>query len=290
MADNQAEQKQAAQPKEGEKPKGPTTLDRVVNDIWNGIFNPAIAAGAIGASAALFGIDGLAVAASFPAGRAVVEYAKADGKGQFTTAKLRDEAIAGALFTPLVWHGINATKQIPKAFGLDGLVTNILGYSVPLSPLVVGGVTAGILTPLVTAIYYPLSYLIEHKTFKGIGEDFKKNYMKGLIRTAPLTVLTSAAVGAAYAMPFLAPYLFPFLAITNIAYRILLSPEKLSIWKLAISPIYAPIYGAYYLARGAVGAAVSTVKGLASLVYKAYTALHDIGSEFGRPFATAPAR
>lgn len=293
MADNQQGQRQqAAQPKEGEKPKGPTTLDRVVNDIWNGIANPVIAAGAIGASAALFGIDGLAVSASFPVGRAIVEYARADGKGQFTTAKLRDEAIAGLAFVPLVKYGIDATKQIPKAFNLDDIVTfNILGNAVSISP-VVAGAAGLVLTPLVTALYYPLQYIIQNKTFKRIGEDFKKNYMKGLIRTAPLTIVTSVAVGISYAMPFLAPYLFPFLALTNIAYRMQLSPEKLSIWKLAILPVYMPIYGAYYLASGTVGAAVTTGKGLASLVYKAYIALHDTGLAFSRPLATAhaPAR
>jgi len=245
MADNQAEQKQVAQPKEGEKPK-PTTLDRVVNEVWTGIVNPSVAAGAIGASYLLFGLDGLAVAASFPAGRAIVEYARADGKGQFTTAKLRDESIAGALFTPPLWYGIEAIKQVPKAFNLADIVTfNILGTSLSISP-VVAGLTFGVLTPTLTALYYPLQYLIQNRTFKGLGKDFKKNYLKGLIRTAPLTALTSAAVGISYATPFLAPYLFPALAVANIAYRVLLSPEKISIGKLLISPVYVPIYGAYY--------------------------------------------
>lgn len=291
MADNQAEQKQAAQPKEGEKPKGPTTLDRVVNDVWSGIVNPVIAAGAIGASTALFGIDGLSVSSSFPAGRAVTEFTRKDGKGKLTTANLRDESIAGALFTPAVVYGVEAVKNIPKAFGLEGMVTDIMGYSVPVAPLVVGGVTGLALTPILNALYYPLQYLIQNKKFKGMGEDFKKNYFNGLVKTAPLTALASAAVGISYAMPVLAPYLFPALAALNIGYMVLLSPEKISAMKLLFSPITLPIYSAYYLAAGAVKTAYSSSGGLLKLIYNVLKGSHNTGLAFGKLGAAAqPAR
>ena len=164
MADKQQEGQQQAPPKEGEKPKQ-TTLDRVISEMWNGIANPAMAAGALGASYALFGLDGLSVASSFPVGMAIAEYARKDGKGQITTAKLRDEAISGALFTPALWYGIEAVKQAPKIFNLEDIVTfNILGASLSISP-VVAGLTFGVLTPALNALYYPLQYLIQNKKF-----------------------------------------------------------------------------------------------------------------------------
>jgi|GEM_PF-6965996 hypothetical protein len=287
MADNQHQEQAAqAQPKEGEKPKE-TTLDKVVKDVWNGIVNPSIAAGAIGASYGLFGLDGLSAAASFPVGRALVEFARKDGKGKLTTANLRDESIAGALFTPAVMYGIEAVKSIPKTFGLEGMVTNMLSYSVPVAPLVVGAATGLALSPILNALYYPLQYLIQNKKFKGMGEDFKKNYFSGLVKTAPLTALASAAVGVSYAMPVLAPYLFPALAALNIGYRVLLSPEKISAMKLLFSPITLPIYGAYYLAAGAVKTAYSASRGLFKLIYNTFKGAHDTGLAFGNSVAAA---
>jgi hypothetical protein len=287
MADNQHQEQAAqAQPKEGEKPKE-TTLDKVVKDVWNGIVNPSIAAGAIGASYGLFGLDGLSTAASFPVGRALVEFARKDGKGKLTTANLRDESIAGALFTPAVMYGIEAVKSIPKTFGLEGMVTNMLSYSVPVAPLVVGAATGLALSPILNALYYPLQYLIQNKKFKGMGEDFKKNYFSGLVKTAPLTALASAAVGVSYAMPVLAPYLFPALAALNIGYRVLLSPEKISAMKLLFSPITLPIYGAYYLAAGAVKTAYSASRGLFKLIYNTFKGAHDTGLAFGNSVAAA---
>ena len=282
MAEQAAEQK----PKEGEKPKGQTTLDRVVNEVWNGIVNPLIAAGAIGASYRLFGRDGLILALSFPLGRSLFEYAKADGKGKLTSGDVRDESISGAVFTGLTKYGVGAVNQVPKAFGLEGMVTDILGYSVSTGALAVGAATGLVLNPLLNAVYYPLQYLIQNKTFKGMGQDFKKNYVSSLIRTAPLSAITSVAVGLAYTMPAFVPFLFPYFALSGIAYRVLMSPEKINYLKLAFAPIILPIYGAYYLASGAVGASVSTVKGLASLVYNIFRGAHETGLAFGR---TAPA-
>jgi len=292
MADNQQQAEQTAQAPEGKKEeKKQPTLDRIVSEVWNGVFNPVIAAGAIGASTALFGMDGLSVSSSFPAGRAVTEFTRKDGKGKLTTANLRDESIAGALFTPPLWYGIEAVKQVPKAFNLDDIVTfNILGNSLSISP-VVAGLTFGVLTPTLTALYYPLQYLIQNKKFKGMGEDFKKNYFNGLIKTAPLTALASAAVAASYAMPVFAPYLFPALAALNIGYRVLLSPEKISAMKLLFSPITLPIYGASYLAVGAVKASYSAANGLVNLIYNTFKGAHNTGIAFGKPGAAAqPAR
>ena len=285
MADNQAEKPQAQDKKE-EKPKQSTTLESAIDESWHATkaaTNTLIGTGAIAGATALFGLDGLVTAASFPIGARIVK--KASGK-EFTTGNFRDEAIAGALFTPPLWYGIEAIKQVPKAFGLDDIVKfNILGTSMSISP-VVAGLTFGVLTPALTALYYPLQYVIQNKTFKGIGKDFKENYLKGLIRASPLTALTSAAVGAAYATPFLAPYLFPALAVANILYRVLLSPEKINYWKL--NPFrhpstYLPNFlNPFYLASDA-----------ASVMGKAYrgvtTAAYDIGSAIGSLFKKAPA-
>ena len=283
MADNQTPQ--APEAKKEEKPK-PTTLESAVNESSHAIkasTNTLIGTGAIAGATALFGLDGLVTAASFPIGGRIAQKARADGKGEFTSKNFRDESIAGALFTPPLWYGIETIKQVPKAFGIDDIVTaNILGQAVSISPTV-AGLTFGVLTPALTALYYPLQYLMQNKTFKGLGEDFKKNYLKGLIRTAPLTAITSAAVGVTYATPFLAPYLFPALAVANILYRVLLSPEKISYKKLFYPSTYLPNFmNPSYLASGAVSVLSKTYNKVTSAAY-------SIGSAIGSLFKKAPA-
>ena len=230
MADNQ-ENPQAHDKKE-EKPKAPTTLESVLKESSDAVkasTNTLLGTGAIAGATALFGLDGLILASSFPIGRAIHEYSKADGKGKFTSGNFRDESISGAIFTGLAKYGVDATLQVPKAFGLEGMVTNAFGYSISTGALVVGAATGLVLNPLLNAVYYPLQYLIQNKTFKGMGQDFKKNYVKSLIRTAPLSAITSVAVGLTYAMPAVfAPLLFPYFALSGLAYRVLMSPEKIS--------------------------------------------------------------
>jgi len=283
MADNPVDKPQAPEGKKEEKPKAPTTLESVVNEYSHAIkasTNALLGTGAIAGATALFGLDGLVTTASFPIGARIVK--KASGK-EFTTGNFRDEAIAGALFTPPLWYGVEAVKQAPKAFGLEGMVTNILGASVPISPLVVGGLAFGVLTPALTALYYPLQYVIQNKTFKGIGKDFKENYWKGFIRAAPLTALTSAAVGASYAIPAFAPYLFPILAAGSIFYRVLLSPEKIEYKRLLYPSTYLPnVLNPFYLAGG-----IATAAGKA--YNKATTAAYSLGSAIRNLFKTAPA-
>ena len=290
MADNnQEEQKpQTAQEKKEEKPKQPTTLESAVNESWHATkasTNALVGTGAIGAATALFGLDGLVTAASFPIGGLIES--RLAGK-PFTSKNFRDEALAGALFTPPLWYGIETIKQVPKAFGLDGVVTNILGASVPISPFIVGGLALGALTPALTALYYPLQYAIQNKSFKGIGKDFKENYWKGFKRTLPLTALTSAAIGATYALPYLAPYLFPALAVANIAYRVLLSKEKLNYSKLLNPLTYIPNFlNPFYLVSGAATATYKVGKGVFEAASAIGSTLYDKISKFFKT-ATAP--
>ena len=277
MADNPEEQK----PKNEEKKEEKTTLESVVkesSEAVKGFTNSAIGTAAIGASTALFGLDGLVTAASFPIGGLIES--KLSGK-EFKSKHFRDEAIAGALFTPSLWYGLNTIKQVPKAFGLDGIVTNILGASVPISPLVVSGLFIG-LTPALTALYYPLQYVIQNKTFKGIGKDFKEHYTKGLIRTLPLTALTSAAVGATYALPYLAPYLFPAIAVSNVLYRLLLSKEKLNYAKLLNPFTYVPNFlNPFYLAN-------SVVNTTGKVYRDVITAASDLGASVRNILSKTP--
>ena len=280
MAENKLEEKPQEEGKKEEKK--PTTLDSILKESSHAIkssLNTSLGLGAIGGATALFGLDGLATAASFPIGARIVK--KASGK-EFTTGNFRDEAIAGALFTPPLWYGIETIKQVPKAFGIDDIITaNILGQAVSISPTV-AGLTFGVLTPALTALYYPLQYLIQNKTFKGLGKDFKKNYLKGLVRAAPLTALTSAAVGVTYATPFLAPYLFPALAVANVLYRILLSPEKMEFKKLFYPSSYLPNFlNPFYLVSGAASVGSRIYRGVAKAAY-------DIGSLIGDLFKSAP--
>lgn len=264
--DNQPHQMlQAAQEKkEEQKESGLERLANEGNKALRGITNIGIGAAAISGATALFGLDGLLIASSFPIGSAIVEYARKDREGKFTSANFRDDSIAGALFAPLAWYGITATKLFPKLFELDSLVTNVFGYSVPLvSSLAIAGLAGLVLTPALTAVYYPLQYIIRNKTFKGLGEDLKKNYFKGLVKAAPLTAITATAIGASYALPFLAPYLFPYLAVSNIAYRILLSPHEVSLKKVLYAPIALPVY---------------LVNGATSLLGNAYNTAYSAGN------------
>ena len=286
MAETLEQKVNAPQEKKEEKPKAPTTLKSVVNKSWSAIkasTNVLLGTGAVVGATALFGLDGLVTAASFPIGARIVKKAKKDGKEEFTSGNFRDEAITGALFTPAVWYGFNIVKQIPKAFGLDGMVTNILGYSVPVSPIVVGGLALGALVPTLVALYYPLNYIIQNKTFKGFREYFKKNYWPGLWKNLVLTTFTSSpAAGLSYAVPAFAPYLFPVIAGASILSRILLSPEKIEYKRLLYPSTYLPNFlNPFYLVSGTASVAGKTYRGVASAAY-------GIGSAIGSLFKKAP--
>lgn len=279
MADNQAEKPQAPEAKKEEKPKAPTTLESVVNESSHTIkasTNTLLGTGAIAGATALFGLDGLVTAASFPIGARIVKKAKAGEEEEFKTSEFAREAFTGALFTSAVWYGFNTVKQIPKAFGLDDVATNILGYSVPVSPLVVGGLTIGALVPALVALYYPLQYVIQNKTFKGFGEYFKKNYWPGLWKNLVLTAFTSAPAAAlSYAIPAFAPYLFPIIAGASILSRVLLSDEKLDYKKLFYPSTYLPNFlNPPYLVSGIASAGGKIYRGITTKVYDIGSAIH----------------
>ena len=149
----------------GKKPSG---LESLVNS--------SLGTAAIAASTALFGTDGLVVSASFPVGGFLESRLSSK---PFTSKNFRDEAIAGALFTVPIWYGVNAMRQLPKTYGLDGIV-NFLGYSIPTSAIAVGALSFAAI-PLFNAIYYPIKYLVDKKTFKCLKEDLVKSdiYYKG---------------------------------------------------------------------------------------------------------------
>lgn len=257
-------------PKEKEeKPKGPTTLESIVNEqsqLLKGVINTAIGTGAIALSTKYFGLDGLVTALSFPYGgmiekRLMTE--KDESKKQFTSKHIRDEAIAGTAFTVPLWYGINYLRGLPKAFGIDGLI-NVLGYSIPATALATAGLTFASI-PLFNAIYYPIKYLADNKTFKGMGKDFKENYWKGTKRALGLGLLWSPVVAASVAMPALYPYLFPILAGFEVAYRVILSKEKLNYAKLLNPLTYIPF-------------ASNLAEGTGSLIRRGYGLVYRLGS------------
>ncbi len=271
MAEENLEHKVNAQKKE-EKPKEIAVGESVSSEIKQastGLINSTIGAAAIGASTALFGLDGLIFSSAFPAG-GFIESKIMDKSKSFTAKNFRDEAITGALFTAPLWYGTNTLRQIPKSLGIDGLV-NILGYSIPASALAVGGLTFAAI-PLFNSIYYPIKYVVDNKTFKGIGKDFKENYKKTLGRALALGVPWAGAVAASVAMPSLYPFLFPVLAGLEVAYRVALSKEKLNYAKLLNPFTYIPKFAnPFYVASGAASAA--------GRVYGSITtAISDFGS------------
>lgn len=209
------------------KKKKPSTLE--------GILNTTIGAAAIGASTAAFGTDALVTSAAFPAGGFLES--RLAGK-DFKTKNFRDEAITGALFSIPLVYGVNAMRQLPKTYGLDSMV-NVLGYSLPASALAVGALSFASI-PLFNAVYYPIKYIIDNKSFNGLAKDFKENYWKGTIRGLYLGVPWAATIAASVALPALSPYLFPILAGFEVAYRVILSKEKLKYLKMLNPLTYIP--------------------------------------------------
>lgn len=270
-----AEQTEKNQAEGKEKPK-PTTLEGAVNESWHATkasTNTLVGTGAIAASTKFFGLDGLVTAAAFPVG-GFIESRLA--KKPFTSKNFRDEAITGALFTPPLWYIVNALREIPKAAGLDGLV-NVLGYSVPAAALAAGALSYASI-PFFNAIYYPLKYLVDNKTFKGIGKDFKENYWKGTKRSLYLGIPWAATVAASVAMPALYPYLFPVLAGFEVLYRLVLSKENLNYAKLFNPFTYIPNFvNPFYLAQG-----------VGSLLGRAYKGIYNLGSAIGDFFRSKP--
>ena len=271
-----AELPEKNQTEHGEKKPKQTTLEGAVNESWDAtkaLTNTIVGSGAISAATKFFGLDGLVTAAAFPAG-GFIESRLA--KKPFTGKNFRDEAITGALFTPAVWYGVNALREIPKAAGLDGLV-NVLGYSVQTAALATGALTFASI-PLFNALYYPLKYAVDNKTFKGIGKDFKENYWKGTKRSLYLGIPWAATVAASVAMPVLYPYLFPVLAGFEVLYRLILSKENLNYAKLFNPFTYVPNFlNPFYLAEGA-----------GNLLGRINRTAYSIGSAIGDLFRVTP--
>src|SRR3989338_7051755 len=97
-----AEDKEESHKEEGKKEKQKSSLESALNESSEAAkasFNASLGTGAIGASA-LFGLDGLVTALSFPYGGMIEQRIRSDGKGKFTSKNFRDESIAGMLFTP----------------------------------------------------------------------------------------------------------------------------------------------------------------------------------------------
>ena len=215
--------------------------------LFKGIANTAIGAGAIGASYALLGNTGLAIAAAAPlSGRIVTKLA---GK-EFTSTNFRNETLAGAVSAPLFVGILNAVTELPRYLGIDGLV-NILGASIPAYSLGVAGFTLATI-PIFTALTYPIRYLANNKTLKGIGKDFRENYFKNTRKAMFYLGLPGAAIVSAGAtLPYLAPYLAPIYLGLGIAYRAITSKEKLNYKKLFNPSTYLPNFlNPFYMAEG----------------------------------------
>ncbi len=232
------------QVKEEEKPKQSSGLESLVTEssqALGGLANFALGSSLIAGTYLIGGADWLVTSAAFPIGRKI----KDSISGIETKMKdYRNESIIGAAIAPPIWGLVNTIKQVPNAFGLDTLTGSF----------VVGGLTFGLLNPLINALYYPLDHLVKKRTFKGMGEYFKENYWKDLKRTFPLSALTSVAVGLNYALPAFSPYLFPFLAASSVLYKILLtkSEGKTEYKRLFYPSTYLPnSLNPFYLAEGA---------------------------------------
>ena len=240
-----------------------------IDQASRGLVNSAIGLGAIGVATKFFGLDGLVTALSFPVG-GMIESKLANKP--FTSKNFRDEAIAGTLFTVPLWYGVNALRSLTT------------------SPLTVGALTFASV-PLFNAIYYPLKYLVDNKTFKGMTTDFKKYYWKGTKRGLILGVPWAGAVAASVAYPVLYPFLFPILAGFEVAYRVILSKENLNYAKLLNPFTYIPNFvNPFYIASGLGTAAGKVYRGTTTAVYDLGAAVRDSFKKIPAPTTTpAPA-
>lgn len=217
--------------KEEEKKK-----DSGVVKMLKGTANVAVGAAAIGASYMLFGNTGLAITAFSPiSGRIVTKLAGKD----FTTQNFRNEVLAGAVTAPLLIGTLKAVTELPKYYGIDGLVS-ILGAQIPAYSLGIAGFTLAAI-PFYTALTYPIKYLVANKTLKGLGKDFKENYLKNTAKASLYLGLPGAAlVSLSATVPILAPYLIPAFLGLGITYRALMSKDKLDYKKLFNPSTYFP--------------------------------------------------
>src|SRR3989338_3498595 len=231
-------------PEQNAKPAIKEEKPKSLEGILKTPFNLALGSAAIAGSYMLGGLDWLVTTASFPIGafieNKIVKEKKEEKKKPkpYSSGLFAKESIGGLGFTVPLVYGVNYERALPQALGIDGLV-NVLGYSVPAAALAVGGLAFATI-PLFNLAYYPITHLAHKKTFKGMGEDLRKNYWKDLPRTMVLGIPWAAAVAASVAMPACYPFLFPVLAGFEVAYRLVLSREDLDYKKLAkyANPLY----------------------------------------------------
>lgn len=292
------ETQQAATTAPQEKPKQPSLSEVIRESIKESgkAVNALVGAGAIAGTYFIGGINTLVVASAFPTGEKISR--GLIGK-ELPSADFRDQGFLGALFAPINYAGITAVKELPKAIGLDSIVTNLFGYSVPLtSSLVAGALTAGVLGPAFVGIYYPLEYLITKKTFKGMWAYTKKKFYTGLMDTIPLNIFAGAAVATTYVFPALAPLLFPAFAIGTIIYKMKLAKTEGKIdYKRAFYPsTYLPTnltkaLNPAYLVSGTLSYTYRAGKNLLESAYAfADSVFNGLSNLFRKPQPVAPAR
>lgn len=276
--------------KKEEKPNAPTRWQSGLKEIREGASaatNLAVATGANLLSALKYGFKkGFILTSSFPIGAAIHEYARADGKGSFSSAKLRDESVAGLVFTGMTVTGVDATLQVPKALGLEGAVSSALGLPIPVDAAAVAGTTFFVLNPSLNLAYYPIQYLIRKKTFRGMWTNLKKEYIPSLKRTLWLNALTSTVMAGVYTGAISGALLYPYFALSAIGYRVLMSSERVSYKKLGkalgytlLSPVYVP----YKILQGAATFAkpvYRSAKGTAQTAYAIGKTLYEKISGF----------
>lgn len=262
--------------KEEKKPNLVELVLKEASELASTTFNTGLGLGLMGASYALGGLDWLVTTASFPVG-GFFESKMADKP--FISKKFRDEIIGGFGFTIPLVLGVNLQRRLPQALGIDGLV-NILGYGVPASALAAGLLTFASI-PLFNAFYYPIKYLADNKTFKGMAKDFKERYTKDLIPSLVLGLFLAPTVAASVAFPAMYPFLFPILAGFEVAYRVVLSKEELRYRRLF--KYLNPLYYSGLIASSAGNLLGKSLRGLKEIS-------HDTGYALGSPLSPAPSR
>ena len=241
------------------------------------VANASIGTGALGVSTLLGGYDWLATAGTFLLG-GFLEKKLAKKPEPFTSKDFVRESAAGTTFAPFPWLTFETIKQIPQAYGIDGVV-NALGYAIPASAIAIGGLALATI-PLLNISYYLVKHVFDNGSFKGVGKEFKSGgeYWKGTKRSMIYLGLPTAATVAAFAtVPWLAPWFYPAFGALSVAYRLALSKKDVDYKKLAKGVAFSPYYAAKYTVKGA----AYTLQGAASVTQKASKGITEFAYALG---------
>ena len=282
---NQATQPQAAQEGKEEKQKTPPLLENLVNESYSAIKGARdflITGSAIGAATYFYNLVPGFLFSTTPALAAKISNSLSGKPNKIE--ENRDEVLAGTAALPIVYALVQYIRQIPKAFGLDDIVTNISGSYVPLaSSLAVSALSFTALMPAITALRMGFRYVIKEKKISGLYNHYKENYLKRVKERLPAKIAISSLIGASYAVPATFPIVFPALALYGLYSQVqrnlkekIKEDGKINYKKLLYPSTYIPNFAnPFHLVSGFATYGSKLYDKFTSGAYKAASGLRD---------------